>query len=304
MGGDIMNLANNDQFQIKSELERVLHDLQLRLNAQALIIMPAPPKKEGGMPTKKPKIELPLTMITYDDETSSGQAFRQIIIKTNTFVDWSLGVDPMKSRGRGDLTRQRTLTGLSDVDPMTPHKTEKKAKTPASVCYDTGKNVVINNMLLDARFARVKNKGSLEVLSQLCVPLVSKQGGRCIGVLCALNKISFSGSVWGMPFTPDDIEESELFAAILVDTYEGFAARKSNRNVLRAFDGKKGIGGFPKGELLAAAKAANAKIEVSGIADPVRTAFEAEKAQSEVIVEISKGSASKGRPTQITSVAV
>ena len=38
------------------------------------------------------------------------------------------------------------------------------AQTPSSVCFEKREVVLINNMLLDTRFARVKNKDSLEVL--------------------------------------------------------------------------------------------------------------------------------------------
>merc|ERR1711935_902756 len=51
---------------------------------------------------------------------------------------------------------------------------EIKADTPSSLCFTTGKTVVVGNMLLDKRFTRVKNRGAPDVISQLCVPLISK----------------------------------------------------------------------------------------------------------------------------------
>merc|ERR1712085_59210 len=101
-----------------------------------------------------------------------------------------------------------------------------------------------------------------------------------LGVLCTINKVSYSGSKWGIPFTESDIEDAELFAAMVVDTFEGFTARAGARKAI-ALMGKKGIGGFPKGGLLAAAKVAEAKMETEGLlgdGDPVRAAFAAENA--------------------------
>merc|ERR1711935_326134 len=97
---------------------------------------------------------------------------------------------------------------------------EIKADTPSSLCFTTGKTVVVGNMLLDKRFTRVKNRGAPDVISQLCVPLISKDPSTppILGVLCTINKVSYSGSKWGIPFTESDIEDAELFAAMVVDS--------------------------------------------------------------------------------------
>tara|TARA_B100000767_G_scaffold209894_1_gene196881 strand:+ start:141 stop:1727 length:1587 start_codon:yes stop_codon:yes gene_type:complete len=249
----MLALAKDEQFQLQSELERLLHELQLRHNGQALVIIPAPiQQKPGAMPPKVPKLELVRAVLSIYDETAKGETHVKEILGSNKWVDWTLG------------------TG------------EIKADTPSSLCFTTGKTVVVGNMLLDKRFTRVKNRGAPDVISQLCVPLISKDPSTppILGVLCTINKVSYSGSKWGIPFTESDIEDAELFAAMVVDTFEGFTARAGARKAI-ALMGKKGIGGFPKGGLLAAAKVAEAKMETEGLlgdGDPVRAAFAAENA--------------------------
>ena len=60
---------------VQSELERLLHELQLRLNGQALIIMHAPiQQKPGAMPAKVPKLELVRVVLSiHDVETPKGE---------------------------------------------------------------------------------------------------------------------------------------------------------------------------------------------------------------------------------------
>ena len=264
----MLALAKDEQFQLQSELERLLHELQLRHNGQALIIMPAPiQQKEGAMPPKVPKLELVRAVLSIYDETSKGEIHVKEILESSKWVDWTLGT------GVESLLNRR-LAGDKGKGGV--------KVTPASLCFSTGETVVISNMLLDKRFARDKSKGGLEVLSQLCVPLISKDPSTppILGVLCTINKVSYSGSKWGIPFTESDIEDAELFAAMVVDTFEGFTARAGARKAI-ALMGKKGIGGFPKGGLLAAAKVAEAKMENEGLlgdGDPVRAAFAAENA--------------------------
>ena len=301
MKSRMLALAKNEQFQLQSELERLLHELQMRLNGQALVIMPAPiQQKPGAMPLKVPKLELVRAVLSIHDETSKGEKHTKEILGSNKWVDWSLGTDvtygprgefvSTDPAGAPDAALRRQSSAKMTKRPSSG---ELKAATPSSICFEKGETVVINNMLLDKRFARVKNKGSLEVLSQLCVPLISKDPSTppIIGVLCALNKVSYSGSSWGIPFTDADIEEAELFASMVVDTFEGFTARAGARKAISMMGmGKKGLGPRPRGGLLAAAKTAEAKMEATGLLgnDPVRAAFKAESAaEKDVTINIS-----------------
>ena len=284
MKSRMLALAKNEQFQLQSELERLLHELQMRLNGQALVIMPAPiQQKPGAMLLKVPKLELVRAVLSIYDETSKGEIHVKEILESSKWVDWTLGTGV-------ESLLDRRLAGDKGKGGV--------KVTPASLCFSTGKTVVISNMLLDKRFAR-DSKGGLEVLSQLCVPLISKDPSTppILGVLCTINKVSYSGSKWGIPFTSSDIEDAELFAAMVVDTFEGFTARAGARKAI-ALMGKKGIGGFPKGGLLAAAKVAEAKMENEGLlgdGDPVRAAFAAENATAnaagkDVTITISSSS--------------
>ena len=280
--GSMLTLAKNEQFQLQSELERVLHDLQLRLNGQAIMIMPAPIKENANaMPTKKPKLELLREVVT-----SSGEVYKQDILGSNDLVDWSLGINV---GGKGSEPTEPSV--------QKKNSSQRRHDSPSSVCYKTGKIVVVKNRLLDKRFRRGKsNKGHVEVFSQLCVPLISEDSS-VLGVLCAINKVPYSGGSTGIPFSDADIEDAELYAAMLVETFEGFTRRAVARKAIGVFE-KKGMGGFSKGGLIAATKTAHAKMEADGVLGdncPVRAAFAAEKAaqeRSEVTINIAQKNSS------------
>lgn len=50
------------------------------------------------------------------------------------------------------------------------------------------------------------------------------------------------GCSWGIPFTDADIEDAELFASMVVDTFEAFTARTAARKAILALWAGRALG--------------------------------------------------------------
>merc|ERR1711959_46808 len=114
-------------------------------------------------------------------------------------------------------------SGCSDSDAtkiLTALRAFARPETPAGLCVSSGKPVVVNCILDDARFgsSAIAALGAVAI-SQLHVPLKDKSDV-VVGVLSLMNKVSFKTGKSGVPFDTDiDIAAAVSTATLIMNTY-------------------------------------------------------------------------------------
>ena len=163
-----------------------------------------------------------------------------------TFMPKLLIVDEGKL---GNLAAKYTHKNLMED---TDWKAERKG--PVQLCVESGQMIKVDNALIDPRFRQLDRfiRGNFEAVSSVCVPIhctpepvVGGDGAtggdgagkqEVMGVLCALNKMSYSSSASCLPFRAFDVTDVQNTAAAISQVCHGAVgtARRYEAAVKRA----------------------------------------------------------------------
>ena len=116
---------------------------------------------------------------------------------------------------------------------------ECRAETPAGACYAEGVSVKVDDVFIDKRYRRLKH--SIEQISLICVPILSIADGAApvvTGVIKCANKVKFSGTASGIPFSLEEMRTAEWYGKLVGEEAATFVAAEGATRAL-AFMGIK-----------------------------------------------------------------